>query len=44
MSTALAINSFVANLSFFFTEKPLMERFATAKAMELNEVHNDDIS
>lgn len=27
-----AINSFVANLSFLFTEKPFMERFAAAKA------------
>lgn len=32
------INSFVANLSFLFTEKPFMERFAAAKAAGFNAV------
>lgn len=35
MSTAIAINSFVANLSFLFTEKPFMERFVAVKAAGL---------
>ena len=36
MSTS--INSFVANLSFLFTEKPFMERFAAAKAVGFDKV------
>ncbi len=35
---SIAINSFVANLSFLFTEKPFMERFAAAKAAGFKKV------
>lgn len=35
---SIAINSFVANLSFLFTEKPFMERFVAAKTVGFDKV------